>query len=281
MPIIFKGNGKIAYRDPTCFYYENRYHLFFTVSEKDGGYMYNCVGHSVSEDLKSFSEPQIITVKDNMKNFCSPGNVLQVGDEYFIFVTSYPMPVPYHVCDHADETARLFIIKTKDFRTFSEPVRIYPKGKACENEGRMIDPFVFKNGDEYLLYFKQNGVSMSRSEDLEHWEFLGRIDGGENTCVISDGDRYLLIHSPKNGIGIKESRDLRSWQDIGTYTLNQDKWEFASGRLTAAFAMRNEGTNGYKYAVFFHGSRADSVPETHGAASLALAYTDDFKEYYF
>ncbi len=38
---------------------------------------------------------------------------------------------------------------------------------------------------------------------------------------------------------------------------------------------------GYRYIVFFHGSRADSYPETHGAASLAYAYTNDFEQYYF
>ena len=37
----------------------------------------------------------------------------------------------------------------------------------------------------------------------------------------------------------------------------------------------------YKYIVFFHGSRADSSPETHGAASLAFAYTNDFSAYFF
>lgn len=57
MPIIFRGDDKFAYRDPTCYYFGGLYHLFFTVSEKDGGYMYNRVGHSVSEDLLHFSEP--------------------------------------------------------------------------------------------------------------------------------------------------------------------------------------------------------------------------------
>ena len=57
MPIIFRGDDKFAYRDPPCYYFGGLYHLFFTVSEKDGGYMYNRVGHSVSEDLLPFSEP--------------------------------------------------------------------------------------------------------------------------------------------------------------------------------------------------------------------------------
>ena len=281
MPIIFNGNEKIAYRDPACYYYNDEYHLFFTVSEKENGYMYNYVAHSVSSDLKTFSTPILITEKDNAKNFCSPGNVIECDGEYLICVTSYPMPFPYSQNFCADDTARLFFIKTKDFKTFSSPERIFPKGRECVNEGRMIDPFIFNNGNEYLLFFKQNGVSVSRSEDLYNWEYIGRTESGENVCVIEDGDRYLLIHSPSNGIGIKMSHDLKVWKDIGTYTLDQEHWDFASGRLTAAFAMPAQNAFGYRYIVFFHGSRADSDPETHGAASLAYAYTNDFEKYYF
>ena len=281
MPIIFNGDEKLAYRDPACCFYRGEYHLFFTVSEKDGGYMYNRVAHSVSKDLKSFSPPQLITERNNETNYCSPGNVIKVGEEYYISVTSYPMRVPFIEKDCADATARLFFIKTRDFESFSDPLRIYPKGRDNPDEGRMIDPFVFKNGEEYLLFFKQNGVSLSCSRDLKSWEYLGHTDGGENACVIADGDRFLLIHSPDNGIGIKESRDLKSWQDIGIYTLEQDKWEFASGRLTAAFAMPSETDCGYKYILFFHGSKKGSYPETHGAASLAMAFTNDFKSFVF
>jgi hypothetical protein len=64
MPIIFSGNEKFAYRDPACFFYDGKYHLFFTVSEKENGYMFNRVAHSVSLDLKSFSSPEFITEKD-------------------------------------------------------------------------------------------------------------------------------------------------------------------------------------------------------------------------
>jgi hypothetical protein len=191
------------------------------------------------------------------------------------------MRVPYFVRGYADESARLFFIKTKDFKTFSSPERIYPKGKEVATEGRMIDPYVLEKDGEYLLFFKQNGVSVSKSDDLREWSFIGAVDGGENACVIEENGRYILIHSPENGIGIKESYDLKTWQDSGVYTLEQDKWEFASGRLTAAFAMRTPLDIPYQYIVFFHGSRADSLPETHGAASLAFAYTNDFKSYHF
>ena len=282
MPVIFKGDEKIAYRDPACYYYNGEYHLFFTFSEKENGYMYNRVGHSRSSDLRVFSEPELITVKDYAWNYCSPGNVVKYGDEYLICVTSYPMKMPYSERSSADETARLFFIKTKDFKSFSSPERIYPKGRENTNEGRKIDPFVFEKAeDEFLLFFKQNGVSVSKSANLRDWIFIGSADGGENACVIEDNGKYILIHSPENGIGIKESDDLITWKDIGVHILEQESWEWARGRLTAAFAMRPKTECEYKYIVFFHGSRADSSPETHGAASLAFAYTNDFNTYFF
>lgn len=286
MAIIFKGNERFAYRDPACFYYGGKYRLFFTVSEKDGGYMYNRVGYSESADLRDWSEPRLITVRDKALNFCSPGNILEHDGEYLLCVTSYPMDFPYSERDHADETARLFFIKTSDFQGFTEPKRIYPKGKECADEGRMIDPYLLSDrdgGGRYLLFYKQNGVSVSESYDLESWKYLGHTEGGENACVLLRDGKYFLIHSPKNGIGFKEAETPGEWRDLGVTTLSQDEWAWASGRLTAGFAMEipdEDAVNRHKYALFFHGSRKESIPETHGDASLAVMFTDDFVSFY-
>ena len=90
------------------------------------------------------------------------------------------MPFSYEKRPYADDSARLFFIKTHNFVNFSSPERIFPKGENCKNEGRMIDPFVFENGEEYLLFFKQNGVSVSRSEDLKNWSFA-RVRHAKNS----------------------------------------------------------------------------------------------------
>lgn len=279
--VIFKGNETTAYRDPACYFFNGRYYLFFTLSKKQNGYMYNHVAISSSDNLVSWTEPKILTPTDNLKNYCSPGCVIEKDGEFIVCITSYPMPKPYLECDMADDTARLYIMRTKDFVNFSQPEKIYAKGKSCEfsSEGRTIDPFLIKKGDKYFLYFKQNGVSLSTSSDLENWQFIGSTPGGENACVIEHDGKYLLIHSPRNGIGIKESTDLENWQDIGITTLDQDSWDWASGRLTAGFAMKSCGKTKYKYVVFFHGSKKESIPETHGEATLAIAFTNDFKTF--
>jgi len=279
--IIFKGNERFAYRDPACVLFGDTYCLFFTVSEKEDGYMYNRIGMASSKDLVSWTEPVIITDKDLNTNYCSPGNIIKRGDEYIMCFTSYPMPFKYSVCDHADETARLFTMSTRDFETFTEPLMLLPKGDTPADElGRMIDPFIIEKDGEYCLFYKQNGVSLSKSHDLVNWEYIGHTDGGENACVIEFEGRYLLIHSPSNGIGFMSSDDLLTWTDRGVTTLDQEKWSWASSRLTAGFAMKAKEGCPYKYILFFHGSD-NSEPETHGNASVAIAFTDDFREFYY
>ena len=278
--VIFEGNEKIAYRDPTCFYHGGKYHLFFTVSELDGEYMYNRIGRSTSEDLVNWTEPVLITERSRFTNYCSPGNIIQHNGEYVICFTSYPMPEPYRVRHWANDDARLFTMRTKDFEVFSEPRILNPKtGTDKAQIGRMIDPFIIEKDGYYYIYFKQNGVSFSISADMESWEFLGNTSGGENACVIEHNGRYLLIHSPENGVAFSESEDLLNWREKGHTVLYQDRWEWSKGRLTAAFATETAPGSKYRYIMFFHGSR-DVFPETHGQASLAYVFTDDFKEFY-
>lgn len=279
--IIFKGNDKFAYRDPACFLFEDTYFLFFTVSEKDDGYMYNRIGMSKSKDLVNWTEPKIITERNLNFNFCSPGNILKKDGKYIMCFTSYPMPFKYSVRDHADETARLFTMSTSDFESFSEPLMLYPKGNTKNKDmGRMIDPYILEKNNKYYLFFKQNGVSVSVSDDLVTWDYLGNTEGGENACVIEYNGKYLLIHSPENGIGFKTSDDLETWEDAGFTTLLQNEWQWAKSRITAGFAMKTGDNCRYKYALFFHGSD-NRCPETHGNASLGIAFTDDFKDFYY
>lgn len=158
--IIFKGNSRIAYRDPVCYWYDGVYYLFFSYSEKDNGYMYNSVAVSQSTDLKSWSESRLLTPKDRLLNYCSPGNVIEHDGEFVLCFTSYPMPVPFEECWIADDTARLFTMRTKDFEHFTEPRLLNPKNDMPqETLGRMIDPYILPLEDGYGLFFKQNGVS--------------------------------------------------------------------------------------------------------------------------
>jgi len=242
--------------------------------------MYNRVAMSRSADLQHWSQPVFLTVKDRNLNFCSPGNVIRQGDEYILCVTSYPMPLPFAECPVANDTARVFTMRTRDFKTFSPPQMLLPKGDTpADLLGRMIDPYLLRRDDDYYLFYKQNGASFSRSRDLMHWQYLGHADVGENVCILPFDGQYLMLHSPQNGIAFAKSADLLHWQEWRTTTLNQSEWPWANKRLTAGFAMETENGEKHRYAVFFHGS-SDCCPETHGHASVALVFTDNFVDFY-
>lgn len=281
---ILKGNDRIAYRDPACYFWNDIYYLFYTKSYKEDGYLYNHIALSESKDLITWTEAKLLTPKDKNLNFSSPGNIIKYRDEFVICFTSYPMKKKYSEVFIADESARLYTMRTKDFKNFTDPELIEVKGDiSVESMGRMIDPFIFEDKFEkgkYWIFYKQNGVSMSYSYDLKKWSYFGNVSGGENACIILKEDKYLLVHSPENGIGIKESADLREWKDKGLFFLNQENWAWAKGRITAGFLMESN-TSSYKYILFFHGSTEDSFPETHGNASIGIAFSNDLKEFYY
>jgi len=283
---IFRGSEKYAYRDPACIYVKGRYFLFFTLSEKDGAYMYNHIALSQSRDLIEWTEPVKITPKDNTLNFCSPGSIIRHGDEYIITISSYPMPLPYAQCPYADDSARIYTIRTKDFVTFEKPQIILAKGDdvPATKTGRMIDSFIFADKDNdklYHLLFKQDGkIARSHSCDLEHWIFDGFVQDGENPCVISKDNFYYFIYSPNdNGIGFKRSSDFVHWEEMGVTTLKGECHEFASGRITAGFVLELPQGEAYRYALFFHGSVEGVYPETHGNASIALVFGNDVESF--
>jgi len=145
----------------------------------------------------------------------------------------------------------------------------------------MIDPYLVEDKDEpgkWWCFFDTNAANMSWSHDLKTWTYFGRIEAGENVCVLVDGDEYLMFHSPRNGVGVKRSADLRSWRDAGDLiTLGQASWPWARGRLSAGFVMdlRAEPEIG-RYLMFFHGTGPeDERVIFHTHASLGLAWSDD------
>ncbi|MBN2292376.1 MAG: hypothetical protein JXM70_08125 [Pirellulales bacterium] len=62
-PIIIQGDDKVAYRDPAVLCVDGKFHVFSTLvrTENDKG-IYSYVVQTISNDLKSRTEPQIITL---------------------------------------------------------------------------------------------------------------------------------------------------------------------------------------------------------------------------
>jgi uncharacterized Ntn-hydrolase superfamily protein len=283
-PILFRGDAETAYRDPAAVYHEGVFHLFFTfVKAGNDGQPWMFTATSTSRDLKNWTPARILTPKDRNLNFSSPGNVVRFNNEWILCLQTYPRPSGEK---YGNANARLWIMHSPDLKSWGEPELLRVKGPEVpvERMGRMIDPFLFPDKDDpgkWWCFYKQNGVSMSWSRDLKSWTYSGRVDAGENTCVLIESDQYLLFHSPKNGVGVKRSSDLKVWHDEPLVTLGQRNWPWARGRLTAGFVLdlRKEPSIGRTF-LFFHGSGPEderTMFDTH--ASLGVAWSQDLRSW--
>ena len=284
-PVFLKGNPDIAYRDPCGHFHDGVFRVWHTeIHGEAGGDWYAVTAVTESRDLVAWSNPRVLTPIDKRLNYSSPGNVIRFGGKWVMCLQTYPAP---QGGKFGDASSRVFTMESDDLETWSDPELIRVKGpdSAREDMGRMIDPYLVEDKDEpgkWWCFYKQNGASMSWSHDLKTWTYFGNVKAGENVCLLVEDGEYILFHSPSNGVGIKRSGDLQNWTDHGLMVLGQDQWPWAQGRLTAGHVLdlRDESGVG-KYVMFFHGSSLEGceVQETHGHASLGIAWSDDLVEW--
>jgi hypothetical protein len=286
--IIFRGDETTAYRDPAAVYHDGWVYLYFEIIKVEPdkkSYIYTA--WSKSQDLAHWTEPKIFTPRDQNLNFGSPGNVIRVGNEWILCLQTYPRP---HGEKYGNGDSRIWIMRSKDLENWGTPelINVMGPGVSREEMGRMIDPFLIEDKDKpgkWWCFFKRNGsVTLSWSRDLKTWTYSARsIAGGENPCVIRDGDDYALFYSPADGIGVKRSGDLKEWKDEGVLKLGQKDWPWAQGRLTAGFVLdlRKDPRVG-RALMFFHGSAYPENDPRGGFdnfASLGLAWSTDLKNW--
>ncbi len=285
-PILFRGDSVTAYRQPAVLYHEGRFYLFFTKSEIVGDSVYSYTAQSESEDLIRWTEPRRIVPNLQSKNYSGPGNVIRFGDEWLLCLHSYPRP-NYTVGQmprYGNASSRLYLLRSKDLVNWSEPELMRVKGDVPEEDmGRMIDPFLVQDKDDpekWWCFYKQNGISMSYSYDLQNWTWFGNIPtSSENPSVLVENNEYLLFQSPPNGIRIRKSRSMQSWADWGgLITLGQADWPWARGRLTAGTIVDLNRVQGIgAYLMFFHGS--GPLTERQGDfdrnSSIGIAWSRD------
>ena len=207
-PILLKGDATTAYRDPAVVFHDGVFRMFYTLMRREqDGLMYWYLGVSKSTNLTDWTEPKILSPKDQALNFSSPGNIIRFGDEWVICLQTYPTP---NQEVYGNQTARVWIRRSKDLENWGPPELLRVKGPdvPVADMGRMIDPYLVEDLHEpgkWWCFFKANGASMAYSYDLETWTYHGNIaDAGENVCVLRENNEYLLFHSPANGIGIKK-----------------------------------------------------------------------------
>ncbi len=284
-PVILKGDDKTAYRDPTVLYENGVFYLFCTMVETEpDGSVYLYTATLKSSDLVNWTLPVKLTLRDKSKNFSSPGNIIRHHDKWVLCLQTYCRE---NGEKYGNGNCRLYVMESTDLENWNEPRLLRVKGDHVPDHemGRMIDPYLLEDKDEvgkWWCFYKQNGVSMSSSYDLQHWEYAGHTESGENVCVIKVDGQYTMFHSPQNGIGVLKSKDMKTWVPGGDLiTLGQRQWPWAQGRLTAGFVLDCTDVEGInQYLLFFHGTgpeNEDVIFDTH--ACIGIAWSNDLKEW--
>jgi len=291
-PILFQGDSVTAYRDPAVLYHEGRFYLFFTHSEIVGDSVYSYTAQSESDDLIHWTTPRRITPNLQSRNYSGPGSVVRYGDRWWLCVHSYPRPdyTAAQMPRYGDASSRLYLMSSDDLVHWSTPELMRVKGAIPEDEmGRMIDPYLFRDRDDpdkWWCFYKQNGISMSYSYDLQNWTWFGNfLTLGESPCVLVENSEYILFNSPMNGIRIKKSRSMQSWADWGgLITLGQRDWRWARGRITAGTVVDLTRVPGVgAFLMFFHGS--GPLTEREGDfdrnSSIGVAWSRDLLHWHW
>jgi hypothetical protein len=280
-PVLLHGDSRTAYRDPAVIFHHDYFHLFFTHVEIDDGVPFLTVGMKKSSNLAEWSPLVQLTQRDVRLNFSSPGDIVWDGQHWMMCLQSYPRPNGER---YANEDARLYAMYSDDLENWTSPELLKVKGPdiPVRAMGRMIDPCLFRdrtNGSGWWCVYKQNGLSFSWSDDLRMWRHIRTVRGGENPCVISERDSYIMIDSPSNGLEICYSENLEKWTKRAKTTLGQREWTWAQGRLTAGFLLdlRNNA-NVRRALLFFHGSafrEGDPRGGFDNYASIGCAWSDN------
>ncbi len=280
-PILLEGSDTAAYRDPAAVIADGVCHLFFTYVDNRAGGPWLYVAEKTSRDLTHWSPTRLLTPGDKSLNCSSPGSVVRDGNEWVLCFQTYCRE---NGEKYGNGRCRLYTMRSADLYSWSEPglLRVKGSGVSERDMGRMIDPFLLRAENEWWCFYKQDGVSISKSRDLRTWTYVGHAGAGENVCVVPYRGGYRMFSSPENGIRVMDSSDLIHWrQSMDDLTLGQAEWDWAKGRLTAAFVLEN--TAGFaglpRYLMFFHASRYSEAVAFDSYASIALACSDDLTEW--
>jgi hypothetical protein len=295
-PILLQGDAHTAYRDALLFHEGNTFHLFYSfVREEEDHLIYWYVAVSTSTDLQHWSDPRVLTPKDQNLNYSSPGNIVRVGDEWVMCVQSYPI-VDFRRGDKlrfTDARARVFTMRSKDLVTWSTPELIKVKGPDIGEAGmgKMIDPFLLRDKDapgKWWCFYKQNGhMHLSESMDLKTWKPADvDVAEGENACVLVQNGEYVFFYAPANGVGVKRSPDLMHSRDDGPpLVFGQKEWPWAEARLTAGYVEDLRAVPGVgRYVMVFHGmgpGKTKTDANTNANCPIAIAWSDDLKTWHW
>jgi len=213
---------------------DGMFHLTWTT-----GWGRRDIGYASSADLVHWSEEKLIPVmgdKAGVRNCWAPKLFYDEGRGQWMILWSTwlddgSFPAPEEPA--TSKQNRIFYVTTKDFKSFSEAKLLFDPGYSC------IDAYLLKDGDEYLLFFKDERGN-NAEEYHAGWQNIrfargrsvygpfggvsGTITGkgkgkwhNEGPSVIKAGGEYYVFydhHSGRAYYGAVKSSNLSKWEDV-------------------------------------------------------------------
>lgn len=193
------------------------FHLVWTAGwRKDQGF-----GYADSTDLIHWSEQKFIPVMTNEPatvNVWAPEVFYDSGQFYIYWASTIPGRFPNHL-EPTNNNQRLYFTVTRDFKTFA-PTKLF-----FDPDYSVIDPFVLKDGDRYVLVHKDNSRPMlcvraafgdSPAGPWHDSTLPFTYKYCEGPCALKIGDAWLIYFDAyrKKIYGAVSTRDFKTFTDI-------------------------------------------------------------------
>jgi hypothetical protein len=222
--------GGKSFRDPNVIRdSHDNYHLVWTTScvpwAEPGCVQDRGFGYARSNDLVHWTDPTYVPVDLPVEHVWAPETIYDERTRKFMVTWSSPLDRD----PNAPDPHSIYYMLTRDFRSFTPPAVLYSQ------PGRdFIDATIYKQGDQYLMFLKdeagdQKNIRALTSSSLLRWtgppsEKLTGNYGAEGPSVMErDGRLYLYFDKYGEGTygalrstGLTDLTNPASWEDISS-----------------------------------------------------------------
>ncbi len=212
--------GSNQFRDPSILQgRDGVFHLVWTA----GWHGVPGFGCAISKDLIHWSAPHFVPVMTNEPttvNVWAPELFYndQAGDYLIVWASTIPGRYPDGLEKH-NNNHRLFYTRTRDFKTFAPEQPFFDPGFS------VIDPFVLKDGDHYVLVCKDNTRPNLNVRVAFGLSPVGPWTGisppltekfTEGPCALKVGDDWLIYYDAYrlHRFGAAKTRDFKTFTDV-------------------------------------------------------------------
>lgn len=223
------GKHKLM-RDPSILQSpDGTFHMVWTISWTQPG-----IGYASSKDLIDWSEQKMIPVMEDdpkTRNCWAPELFYdEPSKTYYIFWASTVTGKFGEGTSEDEYDHRQYYVSTKDFVTFSKTKIFFEPGH------NVIDSFMAKDGDDYLLFYKDEtlrpekksihlAVGKTPTGPFEPRCEVGHTNWIEGPSALKIGDYWYVYYDcyRRGHYGAVRSRDMNEWENI------TDKISFPKG----------------------------------------------------